>query len=90
MNWLAVSGPHIPFGKPIRYCARPLKYSARVSRSASATDLEEDAVRLAVTAHIRHTETGYDLLLMSGEDRQDARALIRPRVETVLAAWTGS
>jgi hypothetical protein len=40
-----------------------LKYSDRVGRSASAKNLEESAIRLAVIAHIRHAETHYDDLL---------------------------
>lgn len=42
------------------------KYSGRVGRSAAAKALDEEAVRLAVTAHIRHVETNYDDLLLEG------------------------
>ena len=35
------------------------KYSGRVGRSSAAKDLEEQAVRLAVAAHVRHAETNY-------------------------------
>src|SRR3970040_1035452 len=49
-----------------------LKYSGRVGRSAAAKSLDETAVRLAVIAHIRHTETQYDDLLARGYDRHDA------------------
>jgi hypothetical protein len=34
-----------------------LKYSGRVGRSAAAKQLDEDAIRLAVIAHVRHHET---------------------------------
>jgi hypothetical protein len=45
-----------------------LKYSGRVGRSASAKRLDENAVRLAVVAHIRHSETNYDELLARAID----------------------
>ena len=51
-----------------------LKYSGRVGRSAAAKGLDEEAVRLALVAHIRHTETDYDLLLARGHERWDARS----------------
>ena len=63
------------------------KYSGRVGRSAAAKALDETAVRLAVTAHVRHTETHYDELLAAGCDRQDARRRIEPHVRAVLETW---
>ena len=63
------------------------KYSGRVGRSASAKQLDEDAVRLAVIAHVRHVETDYDTLLGCGVDRYDARRRVQARVEQVLADW---
>jgi hypothetical protein len=63
------------------------KYSGRVGRSAFAKRLDEDAVRLAVRAHIRHRETNYDNLLAHGSDRHDARSDIRPRVDQVIESW---
>jgi hypothetical protein len=63
------------------------KYSGRVGRSAAAKALDEDAVRLAVVAHIRHAETPYDDLLQSGHERHDARARVDALVSTVLDAW---
>jgi len=45
------------------------KYSGRVGRSAGAKSLGEEFFRLAVIAHIRHSETGYDELLSQGIDR---------------------
>jgi len=66
------------------------KYSGRVGRSAAAKDLEEEAVRLAVAAHVRHTETDYDELLNSCSERQVARASVRGKVEEVLDAWRQS
>ena len=64
-----------------------LKYSGRVGRSAAAKQLDEDAIRLAVIAHVRHHETDYDTLLGSGMDRHGARQLVQGRVEQVLDAW---
>ena len=66
-----------------------LKYSGRVGRSAAAKALDEEAVRLAVAAHVRHTKTNYDQLLAMGRDRHDARAEVADRVRSVLAAWEG-
>jgi len=41
-------------------------------------------------ASVRHEDTGYDSLLMSGISREDARDRIRPAVDRVLAAWRGA
>ena len=64
-----------------------LKYSGRIGRSAAAKSYDEEAVRLAVQAHIRHAETLYDRLLASGQDRQAARRQVEVQVRSVLAAW---
>ena len=66
------------------------KYSGRVGRSAAAKDLDEQAVRLAVVAHVRHAETEYDALLVGGWDRQEARAHVNEAVSTVVGAWRRS
>jgi hypothetical protein len=63
------------------------KYSGRVGRSAAAKDLEADAVRLAVKAHVRHAETEYDTLLAKGRDRWDARGEVESKVSQVLSSW---
>lgn len=63
------------------------KFSGRVGRSAAAKELAEEAVRLAVVAHVRHAETDYDRLLGSGWDRFDAREHVRGQVERVLQSW---
>jgi hypothetical protein len=63
------------------------KYSGRVGRSASAKALDEQAITLAVTAHIRHTETEYDSLLVQGYDRFDARQVVRSQIEKILETW---
>ena len=61
--------------------------SGRVGRSAAGRALDEQAVFLAVVASIRHEDTDYDELLMSGIDRQDARDRIRDDIDRVLDRW---
>lgn len=65
-------------------CARS---SGRVGRTAGAKDLAEEAMDLAVRAHVRHRHTSYDALLMEGRDRMDAREAVRARIEEVLSSW---
>ena len=64
-----------------------LKYSGRIGRSALGKKMDEQAVRLAVIAHIRHNETNYDELLGSGWERSDARRAVADRVDEVLNRW---
>jgi hypothetical protein len=64
-----------------------LKYSGRVGRSAAAKSLADEAVDLAVIAHIRHVETPYDRLLQRCGDRSDARAEVADQVQRVRATW---
>jgi len=61
--------------------------SGRVGRSAAGRALDEGAVTLAVVAAIRHEETDYDAMLMSGVPRAQARERIRDDIERVLALW---
>lgn len=63
------------------------KYSDRVGRSAAAKNLDADAIRLAVTAHIRHAETNYDELLAGGHERWEARNLVKDIVDEILEEW---
>lgn len=63
------------------------KYSGRVGRSAADKSLDDDAVWLAVVAHVRHAETEYDKLLRQGLDRRDARHEVREDVDRVLDQW---
>ena len=63
------------------------KYSGRIGRTASAKEFSENAIRLAVIAHIRHAETPYDELLMKGWDRFDARAQVEDKVFDTLSKW---
>lgn len=64
------------------------KFSGRVGRSASAKELEEKPVRLAVAAHVRHLETGYDALLAKGIARHTARDTVKPIVDAMLQKWS--
>jgi hypothetical protein len=64
-----------------------LRGSGRVGRSAAARALDERAITLAVVASVRHEDTDYDELLMSGMAREDARDQVRPAIDQVLGAW---
>ncbi|CAL9425192.1 hypothetical protein SUDANB176_01940 [Streptomyces sp. enrichment culture] len=64
--------------------------SGRVGRSAAGRALSEGAVISAVAASVRHLDTPYDRLLMSGVPRHEARRRIAAAVETVLAGWSGA
>jgi len=64
-----------------------LKYSGRVGRTAEAKNLDEEAIRLAVIAHIRHSETMYDRLLAQGYERGKARAAVASEVQEILSRW---
>jgi hypothetical protein len=66
------------------------KYRDRVGRSTAAKKLDAQAVRLAVSAHVRHTETSYDQLLSQGHERWMAREEVEGQVARVLAQWTGN
>ena len=61
--------------------------SGRVGRSAAGRALDPGAIGLAVAASVRHRDTGYDQLLMSGRDRGEARLLVRDEVEGQLDSW---
>jgi hypothetical protein len=61
--------------------------SGRVGRSAAGRTLNEDAITLAVVASIRHLDTAYDSLLMSGLPRELARDQVRSDIDRVLASW---
>jgi hypothetical protein len=61
--------------------------SGRVGRSAAGRALEPGSLELAVAASVRHEDTSYDELLMSGVDRVDARQRVRNQVQDVLDQW---
>ncbi len=64
-----------------------LRGSGRVGRSAAGRALDEDAITLAVVASVRHEDTNYDSLLMSGVPREIARDQVRLAIDRVLTAW---
>ena len=61
--------------------------SGRVGRSAAGRALDAGAVELAVAASVRHEDTRYDDLLMSGLDRAEARDQVRGQVQGTLDEW---
>lgn len=63
------------------------KHSGRVGRSSAAKELDENAVELAVRAHIRHAHTPYDRLLATGRSRLEARHEVGATVEECLTRW---
>jgi hypothetical protein len=64
--------------------------SGRVGRSADGRELKHYALDLAVIASVRHQDTAYDDLLMSGIDREEARELVRDSVNSILDEWRQS
>lgn len=61
--------------------------SGRVGRSAAGRALADGAVEAAVRAAVRHVDTPYDRLLMTGVPRREARARVAEAVAAALDAW---
>ena len=61
------------------------KHSGRVGR-ASAVPLEKK-VLLAVTAHVRHKHTSYDILLKGGKNRNQAREMTKDVIHKKMHEW---
>jgi hypothetical protein len=61
--------------------------SGRVGRSAADRALDPQAVTLAVAASVRHEDTDYDELRMSGVSRAEARERVRAEVQRILGSW---
>jgi hypothetical protein len=61
--------------------------SGRVGRTAEGRAFDEHAVTAAVVASVRHTDTDYDALLMSGLDRHEARDRVRADIDRILGSW---
>ncbi len=61
--------------------------SGRVGRTAAGRALDPRVIELAVGASVRHQDTSYDDLLMSGLDRDAARAEVRDEVTRTLGSW---
>jgi hypothetical protein len=80
--------PVCPAGREVQIATHACrKYSGRVGRSAAAKSFDEEAVLLAVAAHVRHRETKYDELLAGECDRAEARARVRGSVDQILRTW---
>jgi hypothetical protein len=80
--------PGCPSGREVAIAEHAcLACSGRIGRTAWAKRLDEEAVRLAVVAHVRHAETPYDELLMMGHDRREARDIVNDRVDRILEQW---
>ena len=59
-----------------------------MGRSAAGRALDDQALALAVGAWVRHRHTRYDELLMSGQERSDARGQVREEMDQVLDRWS--
>ncbi|MET9894929.1 DUF2293 domain-containing protein [Streptomyces sp. NPDC006465] len=80
--------PHCPADRARAIAAHAsVRGSGRVGRSSAGRALSEAAVTAAVRASVRHTETPYDQLLMSGVPRHEARRRIAATVDTRLWEW---
>jgi hypothetical protein len=80
--------PNCPAGSETKIAEHACrKYSGRVGRSTAAKEFSEEALRLAVAAHIRHCHTDYDELLDRYADRQAARREIFDQVSAILKDW---
>jgi hypothetical protein len=80
--------PSCPVGTELEIAGHAChKNSGRVGRSKAAKELDEGAVDLAVRAHVRHTETRYDNLLMMGYEKFDARNEIKDVLDGVIHQW---
>lgn len=80
--------PNCPLGREITIAEHACeKYSSRVGRSASAKEFDQEAITLAIIAHVRHDETSYDTLLAQGHDRFEAREMVRSEIEQILSSW---
>lgn len=82
--------PHCPAERAEAIAAHAaVRGSGRVGRTAAAKALDPHAVTLAVVASVRHRDTPYDELLMSGVPRHEARERIRAGIDRVLDRWRG-
>lgn len=80
--------PACPRGRAEAIAAHTaVRGSGRVGRSAAGRALEEKALVNAVVASVRHEDTDYDTLLMTGVARDEARARVRAVVDEVLDRW---
>ena len=63
------------------------KYSGRVGRTAEAKEFNKKMVDLAVEAHIRHTETNYDLQFGKGKTKREIRGDVKFDISKTLNNW---
>ncbi len=83
--------PGCPAGAETRIAAHACRRSSgRVGRTAAAKELDPQALRLAVLAHIRHVHTPYDEHLARTGDRQLARETVHHQVQAILRQWERS
>lgn len=81
-------GAQFPGCPPAR--AEAIAYQAAVrgsGRRVGRRSSDADAVHRAVAASVRHVDTDYDDLLMSGVDRDEAKNRVNARADGILAAW---
>ncbi|MDF2800384.1 MAG: hypothetical protein K0S61_287 [Anaerocolumna sp.] len=80
--------PNCPNGRELDIAEHACeKNSGRVGRTAAAKKFDKYEIDLAVIAHIRHTETSYDRLLVEGYDRIYAREAIKEKIDEVKDKW---
>lgn len=79
--------PHCPRERALRIAGHTgARSSGRIGRTGAGRALDPDAVRLAVVAAVRHQDTRYEDLLMSGVPRAEARDLVREDIDRVMAS----
>jgi hypothetical protein len=61
--------------------------SGRVGRSASGQQLDDQAIKLAVIAHIRHVHTNYENLVYGQTEREWVRELVKPQIDAIYNSW---
>lgn len=73
---------------------RPLRFSAsgnpdieRAYRTHWVSPEPSEAKRAALVEAVRHGDTAYDELLMTGLSRTEARQRVRPDVQLILDSW---
>ena len=64
-----------------------IRRSGCVGRSAVGRQLDEQALKLATIARIRHSHSDYDELLMTGWEQYEARKAVNPKVNDILWDW---
>jgi hypothetical protein len=80
--------PACPTGRAVAIARHTAaRGSGRIGRTAAVRALDSGAIERAVIASVRHLDTGYDGLLMSGIERDTARALVHSAVVQTLDAW---